>query len=158
MNNKAIGIAKFLIVTVYTVAVILLLRLIPHPLIFILTMNLSIMIWLVMVYVFATCHFAKWRIQRKLSSAKCHSLKEISLARLMTYKRSKQGDFVTLKFCSEGVPIEIWENNRHAVQSAINHTIIGEIEHAKNDWGIVIFNARKGRFHNEEKELLDDEF
>jgi len=59
MNNKAIGIAKFLIVTVYTVAVILLLRLIPHPLIFILTMNLSIMIWLVMVYVFATCHFAK---------------------------------------------------------------------------------------------------
>jgi len=76
----------------------------------------------------------------------------------MTYKRSKQGDFVTLKFCSEGVPIEIWENNRHAVQSAINHTIIGEIEHAKNDWGIVIFNARKGRFHNEEKELLDDEF
>ena len=113
----------------------------------------SAVIWLILAVLFASCYFEKMVIQKKLTKAAL-GLEEIAAANIRSYKPS--GNYVTLQFRSEGVPAEVWEESRLAVQSALNYTILGRIEPAPKDWGVVTFRARRGR-PKATKEVLDDQ-
>jgi len=112
----------------------------------------SALAWLLLAGMFVTCHFEKMAIQKKLSQAEL-GLEEIAAAKIKAYE--PKGNYVTMHFRSEGVPAEVWEAKRQTVQSAINYTILGRIEPAPKDWGIITFRARKGRPQTS-KGVLDD--
>lgn len=99
--------------------------------------------WIAGTYILATCYFSKRTIQKKLEQAG-KPLGEIANALVLTYKPSKTGNYVTMRFFSVGVPEEEWERKRAAVQSAINYTILGKITHDPANYGIIVLNARKG--------------
>ncbi|MCL2568810.1 MAG: hypothetical protein FWE12_05165 [Oscillospiraceae bacterium] len=113
--------------------------------------------WMVVVFVCATSHFAKMIINRKMEQAE-RQLGNISHTQLDSYRRNMVGDYVTLKFRSVGVTKEDWENKRSCVQSALNYTIIGEIDYYKGNWDVIVFDARKGRSCTDSGGLYDDEF
>ncbi|MCL2546290.1 MAG: hypothetical protein FWE06_03730 [Oscillospiraceae bacterium] len=115
---------------------------------------LAIVVLFVMIYVFATNHFARKAIQDKITNTAC--LKEITTAKLISYKLSNT-DYVTLAFRAEGVSKDVWESKRNAIQSAINYTIIGDIEYSKNCWSVVYFNARKGRTKSNQARLVEND-
>ena len=110
--------------------------------------------WGLLVYLFASCYFEKQMIQTKLEKAK-GGLGEIANATIKAYHPSRRGNYITFRFRSDGVPAEAWEAKRAAVQSALNYTILGRIESGPNDWGLVVFRARRGR-PQANKEVLDD--
>ena len=120
----------------------------------IVSMNILFAGWVCMIYVFATCYFTKWSIQRKLEKAKLH-LGRLSTAEVMTYK--PKGNYATLRIWSAGASEQEWEAKRADVQSAINYTILGTITHDPKDWGIIVFNARKGCPQSNAEVLSDDE-
>ncbi|MCL2213204.1 MAG: hypothetical protein FWB93_05190 [Oscillospiraceae bacterium] len=129
-----------------------------HPLIFAPIFALLVALWLGIAYVFAACFVAKWSIQRRLAKVECSTLKNIRLAKLKAYRRSRKGEFVTMVFYSAGVPASEWEKHREAIQSAINYTIIGEIKASENDLGIIIFDAfRGGKSRAEREDFYDEE-
>jgi len=117
---------------------------------------LAFLIWVVMVYAFSTCLFSKWIIQRKLTQAE-RPLGNIARTKLKTYKPNKAGNYITLMFYSAGVPESVWEEKRTAVQSAINYTIIDDITHKHDDYGIIILRVRKGCVKVNTNTLYDEE-
>ena len=163
MNRKII-IAKWVAVIVYALAVIALYSNFENigysvfeVVAYLFLFNVLIGTWFVMVYVFATSYFAKLMIQKKIDNASCY-IGSISNVTLKSYKRSLTGDYVTMRFCSVGVPIENWESKLAEFQSVINYTIIGDIENYKNHLDVVIFDARKGRAKENDEVLYDDGF
>ena len=109
-------------------------------------------LWSALAFVFGTCFFEKLIIQQRITKAG-RVLEEIATVTIKSYK--PRGNYATLRFCSEGVPAELWEAYRNAVQSAINYTILGRIEHDQRDWRFIVFKARRGR-PKVSKEVLDD--
>jgi hypothetical protein len=85
-------------------------------------------------------------------------LGNISRTKIKSYKPSKTGNFVTLMFYSAGVPEDKWEEKRAAIQSAINYTIIDEIKHKDDDYGIIVLRVRKGCIKTNMENLYDEEF
>jgi len=162
--NRNIRILKIATVAIYMVTVFVLWSRfagigdsILSGAIHIMALNLAVMVWCGMVYVFSTCFFEKIAIQKKIDNASCY-IGNISKVTLKSYRRSMTGDYVTMRFCSEGVPIENWESKLAEVQSVINYTIIGEIEYYKNHWDVIVFDARKGRPPEKNEVLYDDGF
>ena len=117
---------------------------------------IAFVVWIVLTYAHASCLFSRWMIQRKLKQAE-RPLGHIASATLRKYKPSRSGNYVTFEFCSAGVPEDEWEKKRTAVQSAINYTIIGEIEHGEHDLGVIVFRAKKGCPKTNAEVLYDDE-
>ena len=161
--NKKIRITKGIIILIYTLAVVTLYfnfsnigDSVSGVLVYLFLLNVMIGFWFVLTFAFATNFIEKKMIQRRLEQAK-KQLGNISYTQLDSYKRSTTGDFVTLKFRSCGVTKEDWENKRSCVQSALNYTIIGDIEYFKNRFDVIIFDARKGRSCTDLGGLYDDE-
>jgi len=113
-------------------------------------------VWIALTYALTTCLFSRWIIQRKLKQAE-RPLGHIASAKLKSYKPSKTGNYVTFYFRSPGVAEDEWERKRTAVQSAINYTIIGDIEHGEDNRGIVVFRAKKGCPRVNQEVLYDEE-
>ena len=109
-------------------------------------------LWGALACAFATCYFEKRTIQQRITKAG-RVLEELATVTIKSYK--PRGNYATLRFCSEGVPKELWEEYRNAVQSAINYTILGRIEHDQRDWRFIVFKARRGR-PKVSREVLDD--
>jgi len=120
-------------------------------------LTVAFLIWIVLVYGLSSCLFSKFQIQRKLQQAE-RSLGNISRTKIKSYKPSKTGNFVTLMFYSAGVPEDKWEEKRAAIQSAINYTIIDEIKHKDDDYGIIVLRVRKGCIKTNMENLYDEEF
>jgi len=116
----------------------------------------AFVVWIVLTYALATCLLSRWIIQRKLKQAE-RPLGHIATAKLVKYKPSRTGNYVTFYFRSPGVPEDEWERKRTAVQSAMNYTIIGDIEHGEDNRGIVVFRAKKGCPRVNQEVLYDEE-
>ena len=127
----------------------------PTIAIHVLSLIVASTILLGMIFVFSTNHFAKRSINKKIQCVK-QPLGDIALTKCISYQHSKHGNYVKMRFCSEGVPVEVWQTKQSAVQSAINYTVLGNIEYEKSNWGIIVFKARKGRIKIN-KEVLYDE-
>ena len=157
------------IVIVYTVAIFAIwqryssievfenitLRNIPIIALHVIGLIIGVGIWLIMVYVFSTNYWAKRAINKKISKAE-RVLGVLGSVRLISYRYSKSGDYVKLRFCADGVSAEIFEEKRMCFQSAINYTILGEIQHNERDWSIIELHARKGRLLTNKEELTDE--
>lgn len=118
---------------------------------------IAFVVWVALTYALTTCLFSRWIIQRKLKQAE-RPLGHIATAKLVKYTPSKTGNYVTLRFCSAGIPEEEWERKRPAIQSAINYTIIDQIDHIEDDWGVIEFRARKGCPKANAEALYDEDF
>jgi len=163
MNRKII-IIKWVVVIVYALAIIALYRNFENVgysvfsvIGYFVLLIVSFSGWIVVAFVCATSHFAKMMINWKLYQAE-KQLGHIANTTLISYRRSMTDDYVTLKFRSCGVTKEDWENKRSCVQSALNYTIIGEIDYYKGNWDVIVFDARKGRSCTDSGGLYDDEF
>jgi len=117
---------------------------------------LAFSIWIALTYILCTNFISRWIIQRKFTNAK-RTLGNISLAKLKSYKPSRTGNYITLVFCSAGVPENEWESKRLVIQSVINYTIMEEIKHKHNDYGTIILRVRKGCLKANKENLYDDE-
>jgi len=115
------------------------------------------LLWIALIYALSTCLYSKWQIHRKLKQAE-RPLGNIAMATLKSYMPSKTGNYTTLMFYSAGVPEDKWEEKRAAIQSAINYTIIDEIKHKDDDYGIIVLRVRKGCIKTNMENLYDDEF
>ena len=158
-RNEQITIIKTAIVFAYTLFAIFLMSQFPTGSIFFtishfLLINVSIAIWFIMVFVFATNYIERRIIEMKLERAE-KSVGEIANTMLFKYKRHTT--HVTMKFRSCGVCVEDWENKKARIQAAINYRILS-IEHDEKDFGIIIVNAIKGCSQINTGVLYDDEF
>ena len=117
---------------------------------------IAFLLWIALIYALSTCLYSKCQIHRKLKQAE-RPLGNIAMATLKSYKPSKTGNYTTLMFCSAGVPEEKWEEKRSAIQSAINYTIMEDIKHKDDDYGIIILRVRKGCVKVNTNTLYDEE-
>jgi len=117
---------------------------------------IAFLIWIVMIYALTTCFISKWQIQRKLLQAE-RPLGNIARTKLKSYKPNKAGNYITLMFYSAGIPEDVWDDKRTAIQSAINYTIIDDIRHKDDDYGIIILRVRKGCIKTNIDTLFDEE-
>jgi len=117
---------------------------------------LAFLLWIVLIYGLATCFLSKWIIQRKLLIAE-RVLGNVAKTKVKSYKPSKTGNYITLMFYSAGVPENKWEEKRAAIQSAINYSIIDEIKHKDDDYGVIVLRVRKGCIKANAGNLYDEE-
>ena len=153
--NHMIRIGKVLALLILAVAIYLLWRRFydPRSAFALAFLIVWAFLWGALAVAFATCCFEKRTIQQRINKAG-RVLEELATVTIKTYK--PRGNYATLRFCSEGVPAELWEEYRNAVQSAINYTILGRIEHDQRDWRFIVFKARRGR-PKVSREVLDDD-
>jgi len=152
--NQLIRIGKVLVLLVLAVAIYLIWRRFydPRAILAVAFLIVWAFLWGALALAFVTCYFEKLMIQQRITKAG-RVLEEIATVTIKSYK--PRGNYATLRFCSEGVPAELWEEYRNAVQSALNYTILGRIEHDQRDWRFIVFKARRGR-PKVSREVLDD--
>lgn len=168
---KHMGKIKLIAIAIYSVLLFLLwlqlgrffdfiMGIIPVIIVFIvayLITGVMIVFWLAITYYVWTNVIVKYFIRKRMASLE-KELGDIARTKIVIYKKDRMTDDIIMKFHSPGVEKECWDSKREAVESAINYTIIGDIEYDKWHWGIIAFRARKGRVQENKEVLYDEDF
>ena len=119
--------------------------------------GVMIVLWLAITYYVWTNVIIKYFIRRRMAGLE-KELGNIANTKIVIYKKDRKTDDIIMAFHSYGVEKECWDSKREAVETAINYTIIGDIEYDKWHWGIITFRARKGRVQDNKEVLYDEVF
>jgi len=108
--NQMIRICKVLVLIALTVAVFLYWQRFGdfQSIVLVAFLAVSAVVWCLLAWAFVTCYFEKSMIQKRLVKAE-RGLEEIAAATIKSYRPSRSENYATLRFCSEGVPAEVWE-------------------------------------------------
>lgn len=168
---KHMGKIKLIVIAIYTLLLFLLWQQVIRFLDFIggiisvvvvaiiayLVTGVMVMFWLAVTYYVWTNVVIKYFIRKRMAGLE-KELGNVARTEIVTYKKDKKSDDIIMEFYSRGVEKECWDSKREAVETAINYTIIGDIEYDKWNWSIITFRARKGRIQTNEEILLDEDF